>query len=89
LPEAAAWLNEEELVRFLEDTRNERIAEIERIAAHVELSLTELLQRADEEIGRAATEVEQKVTGAEGRLAQAEARHAELMVRRERRRREL
>src|SRR5579884_3426613 len=89
LPEASAWLNEQELVRFLEDTRNERIAEIERIAAHVELSLTELLQRADEEIGRAATEVEQKVTGAEGRLAQAEARHAELMVRRERRRKEL
>jgi superfamily II DNA or RNA helicase len=89
LPEAAAWLNEQELVRFLEDTRNERIAEIERIAAHVELSLTELLQRADEEIGRAAAEVDQKVTGAEGRLAQAEARHAELMVRRERRRKEL
>jgi hypothetical protein len=89
LPEAAAWLNEQALVRFLEDTRNERIAEIERIAAHVELSLTELLQRADEEIGRAATEAEQKVTGAEGRLAQAEARHAELMVRRERRRKEL
>jgi len=89
LPEAAAWLNEQALVRFLEDTRNERIAEIERIAAHVELSLTELLQRADEEIGRAAAEVEQKVTGAEGRLAQAEARHDELMARRERRRKEL
>ena len=89
LPEAAAWLNEHELLKFLEETRNERIAEIERIAAHVELSLTELLQRADEEIGRAAAEVEQKVTGAEGRLAQAEARHAELMARRERRRKEL
>ena len=45
---------------------------------HVELSLTELLQRADEEIGRAAAEVEQKLPGAEGRLAQAETRHAEL-----------
>lgn len=62
---------------------------MERIAAHVELSLTELLQRADEEIGRAASEVEQKVTGAEGRLAQAEARHAELLNRRERRRQDL
>ncbi len=89
LPEATAWLNEHALVKFLEETRSERIAEIERVAAHVELSLTELLQRADEEIGRAAAEVEQKVTGAEGRLAQAEARHAELMARRERRRKEL
>jgi hypothetical protein len=29
------------------------LAEAERIAQHVELSLTELLQRADEEIGKA------------------------------------
>jgi hypothetical protein len=62
---------------------------VDRIAAHVELSLTELLHKADEEIGRAASEVEQKVLGAEGRLAQAEARHAELLDRRERRRQEL
>ncbi len=55
----------------------------------MELSLTELLHKADEEIGRAALEVEQKVLGAEGRLAQAEARHAELLDRRERRRQEL
>ena len=39
---------------FLEETRKDRLAEVERVAAHVELSLTELLQRADEEIGRAA-----------------------------------
>lgn len=89
VPEADAWLNEHALVSFLEETRIERIAEIERIAAHVELSLTELLQRADEEIGRAAAEVELRIPGAEGRLAQAEARHAELMARRERRRKEL
>ncbi len=56
------------------------------MSAHVELSLTELLQRADEEIGRAASDVEQKLPGAEGRLAQAEARHAELLARRDRRR---
>jgi len=68
---------------------NERLAEVDRVSTHVELSLTELLQRADEEIGRAAVEVEQKVTGAEGRLAQAEARHAELLARRERRRTDL
>ncbi len=88
-PEATAWLNEQALTPFLEETRKDRLAEVERISAHIELSLTELLQRADEEIGRAATEVEQKIAGAEGRLAQAEARHAELLQRRERRRKEL
>ncbi len=65
------------------------MAEVDRISAHVELSLTELLQRADEEIGRAAADVEQKLPGAEGRLAQAEARHAELLARRDRRRTDL
>ncbi|MEW6047839.1 MAG: helicase-related protein, partial [Bacillota bacterium] len=89
LPEATAWLNEHALTPFLEETRKERLAEVDRIAAHVELSLTELLHRADEEIGRAAVEVEMKVPGAEGRLARAEARHAELLARRERRRKEL
>ncbi len=88
-PDASGWLNEKALVPFLEEVRAERVNEIERIAAHVELSLTELLQRADEEIGRASQEVEQSVQGAEGRLAQAEARHSELLARRERRRREL
>lgn len=59
------------------------------MAEHVELSLTELLQKADEEIGRAAAEVDQGGQGAEGQLAQAEARHGELLARRDRRRREL
>ena len=89
LPEATEWLNTNALTPFIEEVRAERLAEIERIGAHIELSLTELLQKVDEEIGKAAGEVDQKVTGAEGRLAQAEARHAELMARRERRRREL
>lgn len=89
VPEATAWLNEHALARFLDETRKERLAEVDRIADHVELSLTELLRRADEEIGRAALEVEQKIPGAEGRLAQAEARHAELLARRDRRRKEL
>jgi superfamily II DNA or RNA helicase len=89
LPESSAWLHEYALVPFLEETRKDRLAEVERISAHIELSLTELLQRADEEIGRAAAEVEQKIAGAEGRFAQAEARHAELLHRRERRRKEL
>lgn len=89
LPEDTSWLSEHALVPFLEDVRSERVTEIERIASHIELSLTELLQKTDEEIGRAAIEVEQKVQGAQGRLAQAEARHDELLARRDRRRNEL
>jgi len=88
-PDESTWLHEHALQAFLEDTRKERLAEVERIAKHVEISLTELLQKADEEIGRAAAEVEKRVSGAEGRLAQAENRHAELLARRERRRQEL
>jgi len=88
-PEAAAWFHEKSLGPFLDETRRERLPEVERIAEHVELSLTELLQRADEEIGKASEEVQKGVGGAGGRLARAENRHAELLARRERRRREL
>jgi hypothetical protein len=62
---------------------------VERIAEHVELSLAELLQRADDEIGKASEAKEKGLAGADGRLAQAENRHAELLARRERRRQEL
>ncbi len=89
VPEATVWLHKHALMPFLEETRKERLAEIERIARHVELSLTELIQRADDEIGKAQEAVERGEQGAEGRLAQAEARHAELLQRRERRRKEL
>ena len=89
LPEATEWLNVHALAPFIDEVRAERLAEVERIAAHVELSLTEVLQRVDDEIGRAAVEVEKEVSGAEGRLAQAESRHAEVLARRERRREEL
>ena len=89
LPEATAWLNENALMPFINEVRAERLDEVDRIGDHVELSLTEVLQRIDEEIGRAAEEVDQGVTGAEGRLAQAELRHAEVLARRERRREEL
>lgn len=89
LPKPLGWLHENALSAFLEETRRERISEVERIGDHVELSLTELLQRADEEIGKAGEEVNKGIPGAEGRLAQAENRHAELMARRDRRRREL
>lgn len=88
-PEETTWLYEKALRPFLEDVRKERLDEVNRISAHVELSLTELLQKTDEEIGKAAAEVEQQVQGSEGRLVQAEARHGELMARRERRRQEL
>ena len=88
-PEAAAWLNENALMPFINEVRTERLAEVERIAAHVELSLTEVLQRIDDEIGRAAEEVDKEITGAGGRLAQAETRHGEALARRERRREEL
>lgn len=88
-PEPTAWLHQNALQPFLEETRQERIAEVQRIVDHVELSLTELLQRADEEIGKANEDKERGISGADGRLAQAENRHAELLARRERRRQEL
>lgn len=86
LPEPSGWLHDHALQPFLEDVAKDRLGEIERVANHVELSLTELLQRADEEIGRAAADVDMKLAGAEGRLAMAETRHAELLARRDRRR---
>jgi superfamily II DNA or RNA helicase len=89
LPEATEWLNQHALTPFLNEVREERGSEINRIADHINLSLTELLQKVDEEIGSAAAEVDKKITGAEGRLAQAENRHADLMGRREKRRQEL
>ena len=89
LPEPAAWLQEHALGPFLDATRAERLAEVERVADHVEISLKELLQRTDDEIGRAAADVEDGRQGAEGRLAMAEDRHGELFARRQRRREEL
>jgi superfamily II DNA or RNA helicase len=89
LPEVSAWLHQHGFTPFLDEVRSERFAEIQRIADHVEMSLTELLSRIDEEIGRAAAEVERQAQGAEGRLKQAEDRHAELLARRDRRRQEL
>ena len=88
-PEPAAWMRERVLRPLLESARAERAAETGRVARHVELSLTELLQRADDEIGRAAADAAEGRPGAEGRLARAEARHDELSARRARRREEL
>ncbi len=89
LPEADVWLHKHALKPFLEQVRAEQQAEIERIANHVEISLTELIQRADEEIGRAQEAVQRGEQGAEGRLAMAEERHAQLLARRAQRREEL
>jgi len=100
LAEARDWLTQEALAPFLDEVRQERVAEVDRIAAHVELSLTELLEREDRLIGRLAEEAERGVeglpaatraaqAGAAGNLKQAEDRHAALMTRRERRRQEL
>jgi len=88
-PEPTDWLNRQVLMPFLDEVRAERRAEIDRISEHVEMSLSELLYKTDNEIGAAQIEVEMNVQGAEGRLAQAENRHSELVARRERRRREL
>ena len=85
LPEATAWLSEKALIPFVNEVRGERLAEVERIAALVEVSLNEVLHRVDAEIGRAIQDRDNNVTGAEGRLAQAESRHAEVLARRQRR----
>lgn len=73
----------------LDEVRGERLAELERVAAHIHLSLTELLQKADENIGRFADAVDRGDEGAKGLLAAAEARHADLLHRREARKQEI
>lgn len=88
-PEATEWLYVQALRPFLEETRAERTCQVQRIADHVELSLTELLARADAKVGHASEDKERGSTGAAGRLAQAENRHDELSARRVRRRAEL
>ena len=89
LPEPTVWLHQNVFNPFLDEVKEERIPEVDRIFEHVELSLTEVLGRADLEIGRAEEEIRKQVVGAEGRRAQAENRHSEVLARRERRRHEL
>jgi hypothetical protein len=89
LPEAVEFMQATAYQPFLEEIRKERLSEVARIDIHVELSLNELIQKADEEIGKIASEIENKIPGAEGRLAIAENRHDELRTRRERRRQDL
>ena len=88
-PEPTEWLQQQVFNPFLDEVKEERIPEVDRIAEHVELSLTEVMARVDLEIGRAQGEVDKQVVGAEGRRAQAENRHSEVSNRRERRNAEL
>ena len=89
LPEDTDALFQLALRRFRDETIAERLPEVERIAEHVELSLTETLYRMNDEIGRADEEVQSGATGAEGRLALAVQRYDEIFARRARRRDEL
>jgi superfamily II DNA or RNA helicase len=88
-PEATRLLQEKALQPFLEEVRAERVDEVERIRQHVELSLTELIARADADIGRAEEQKEQGIEGAAGLLKIALDKHDALCQHRERRRAEL
>ena len=88
-PDTLPFLNSGPLPRLLEDVRNERVAELDRVAEHVETSLKQLISIEDERVGRASLQREAGVDGAAGLEAQALARMAELEARRDRRRSEL
>jgi superfamily II DNA or RNA helicase len=83
------FLNAGALAEFLGEVRRERVAEVERIAKHVELSLTELISKEDEKLGRFDEQSQRGVEGAAGLLAQTWMRREELEGRRDRRRADL
>ena len=87
--EPVEWLQRNALSPFLEEVRQDRVAEVERILAHIEMSLKELISKEDTAIGRWAEEADRGVEGAAGNLKQAEDRHSLLMHRRETRRQEM
>jgi hypothetical protein len=87
--EPTAFLQEHALAPFLEEVKAERVAEVERIREHVEISLTELIAKADEEIGRFEEDKNRDVEGAAGLLAIAVEKHGQLCRRRARRLEEL
>ncbi|MGH9386356.1 MAG: hypothetical protein ACRD2N_18935 [Vicinamibacterales bacterium] len=88
-PEPREWMQRHVLEPLLAETRAERVAELDRVAAHVELSLTELISRADLQLARLTEDNDRGAEGAAGQLAMADQRHEELTQRRERRREEL
>ena len=57
LPEPAEWLHQNVFNPFLDEVKEERIPEVNRVSEHVEISLTEVIGRADLEIGRAEEEI--------------------------------
>lgn len=87
-PEPDEFLHASVLEPFLASVSAERQAEVARIRDHVEISLTELLARADQDIGRYQEESDRGAEGAAGRLSQAIERHDALLRRRARRREE-
>jgi superfamily II DNA or RNA helicase len=88
-PEPIDWLQANALAPFLEEVRNERSAEVDRVARHIELSLTELIGREDQRIAKLEEDVNKGVEGAPGNLKQAEDRQTALIHRRDQRREEL
>jgi len=89
LPEELDWVNQNILTPFRYEVQDDRIAEINRISEHVEISLFEVISRIDLEIGKADEDKRNRVLGAEARLAKADKRHAEASERLKRRRGEL
>jgi hypothetical protein len=89
LPEANEFMQSSAYQPFLDEVKKERISEVARIDTHVELSMNEIIKKADEDIGKIALEIDNKTPGAEGRMAMAEKRHDELRNRREKRRQDL
>jgi hypothetical protein len=89
MPESSVFLQERAFRPFLEEVRTEREAEVERIRHHVEIALTELIARADQEIGRFEDEKNRGVEGSPGLLAIAEEKHEKLCRRRGQRLEEL
>jgi len=87
--EALNWLYENAFMPFLNEIKAEREDEIMRVEKHVELSLREIIGKADQEIGKLEDEIKLGVAGAEGRLAIAENHQANMISRREKRRKEL
>lgn len=83
------WLNDHAFMPFLNEIKSEREDEVKRVEEHVELSLTEIIGKADQEIGKLEDEIKLGVAGAVGRLAIAENHQANIIARREKRRKEL
>ena len=87
--EALNWLNDNAFMPFLNEIKAEKEEEIKRVEKHVELSLKEIIGKADQEIGKLEEEVKLGIAGAEGRLVIAENHQANMIARREKRRKEL